>query len=228
MRNAKDNSTPDICWKRMSFKGNKVWAAFTRDNTPVLKNNKVWIKYGLDQPHEYWIKQDNLKPEDQAVPAGERKKNKNAAAEKTTQKAGPDARDLPENAIRIYTDGASSGNPGPSGIGILLLYRGNRKEISEFIGPTTSNIAELTAIHRALAALKRQDLPVRIFTDSAYAVGLLTQEWQPRVNQELVVRIKEMMKQFHDIALVKVEGHSGIKENEVADFLAVSAIKKGR
>ena len=223
----------DRLWKRMSFKGNKVWTACDADGAPLIRNNKVRIKYNLDQTHEYWIKRENLKPEDQAVPAGARQKKtggKSARAKAPREPGAASAADpgqhLPDNCIRIYTDGASSGNPGPSGIGVLLLYRDNRKEISEFIGTATNNIAELTAIHRALSTLKRRDLPVRIFTDSSYALGLMTQEWTPRVNKRLVKDIKEMMKEFEDIEVIKVKGHSGIKENEVADFLAVSAIKK--
>ncbi|MEH0020110.1 MAG: ribonuclease H [Desulfobacter sp.] len=227
----KTPSEGNIQWKRMSFKGNKVWVAYDDTGRLVVRKNKVRIKYNLKQDYEYWIKKENLKPEDQAVPAApqnKKKEQKNAVSGKPAEDEAPDAGEaLPENCIRIYTDGASSGNPGPSGVGVLLLYRENRKEISEYIGTATNNIAELTAIHRALSSLKRSDLPVRIFTDSSYAVGLLTQQWKPRVNQKLVNEIKTMMKTYPDIALVKVKGHSGVKENEVADFLATSAIKKG-
>lgn len=212
----------DIKWKRMSFKGNKVWVAFTAQGDFCVQKDKVLIKYNVDQDYEYWIKKESLKPEDQAIPAGQKEKKK-----KKKKKEKDPARKLPENCIKIYTDGASSGNPGPAGIGALLLYKQNRKEICESIGRATNNIAELTAIKVALSSLKRQDLPVRVFTDSSYAIGLLTQEWNPRVNQELVVEIKAMMKAFTDLELIKVKGHAGIKENEVADFLATSAIKKG-
>ncbi len=221
-----DIKEPDIQWKRMSFKGNKVWAAYDAKGDLLLKNDKVWIKYNLKQDYEYWIKKESLNPEDQAVPAETKKKKEEKRKAKKKKEAAVE-QDLPENCIRIYTDGASSNNPGPSGIGVLLLYKENRKEISEHIGDATNNIAELTAIHRALCALKRQDLPVRIFTDSSYAIGLLTQEWTPRANQDLVNEIKTMIREYADIALIKVKGHSGIKENEVADFLATSAIKKG-
>ncbi len=211
-----DINISDIQWKRMSFKGNKVWAAFDTQGELLLKNDKVWIKYNLKQDYEYWIKKESLKPEDQAVPA-EPKDKKGEKKTGKKKKETTSEQNLPENCVSIYTDGASSGNPGPSGIGVLLLYRENRKEISEYIGEATNNIAELTAIHRALCALKRQDLPVRIFSDSSYAVGLLTQEWKPRINQDLVNEIKTMMRGYTDIALIKVKGHSGIKENEVAD-----------
>ncbi|MCD4677736.1 MAG: ribonuclease HI, partial [Desulfobacula sp.] len=151
---------------------------------------------------------------------------------KTTSKAGkhskkqPGEKDLPDNCIKIYTDGASSGNPGPSGIGILFIYGKNKKEISKYIGQKTNNIAELTAIKVALEELKRFDLPVRIFSDSSYSIGLLTKNWKPKKNQELVAVIKTLMGKFSDLTFIKVKGHSGIKENEVADFLATSAIKK--
>ena len=50
-------STPsENNWKRMSFKGNKVWVAFTSDGIILENNNKVLIKYNLNQDYEYWIK----------------------------------------------------------------------------------------------------------------------------------------------------------------------------
>ena len=190
---------------------------------PCLKNGKVRIKYNLDQDYEYWIASKSLRPEEEAVAAADRKKKKKKPPKKTADHAPAD---LPENCIRIYTDGASSGNPGPSGIGVLLIYKENRKEISEYIGEATNNIAELTAIQRGLSALKRQDLAVRIFTDSEYAVGLLSQDWKPRANKSLIHDIRELMTGFTDLKIIKVRGHAGIKENEVADFLAVSAVKR--
>jgi len=223
MSNPSDNIPPnDIHWKRMSFKGNKVWAPYDGQGTLIEKNEKILIRYNLKQEYEYWIKKENLHPEDQAVPAGPKKRKKVKKEPENPEKG------LPANCIRIYTDGASSGNPGPSGIGVLLLYGKNRKEISEFIGTATNNIAELKAIQKALSALKRRDLPIRIFTDSSYAMGQLTQTRQPRANRELILAIRFMMTRFSDLALIKVKGHSGIKENEVADFLATSAIKKAK
>jgi len=218
MNDSDKNRPRDIQWKRMSFKGNKVWVPCDAQGILVEKNNKVRIKYNLKQDYEYQIKKESLEPEDQARPASPKNKTK--------KKRPHPEKGLPENCIRIYTDGASSGNPGPSGIGVLLLYKKNRKEISEFIGKATNNIAELKAIQRALSALKRRDLPIRIFTDSAYALGQLTQTRQPRANRQLILGIRFLMTRFNDLALIKVKGHCGIKENEVADFLATSAIKK--
>jgi ribonuclease HI len=136
--------------------------------------------------------------------------------------------DPPENtAVVIYTDGASSGNPGPSGIGIVMAYKGRKKEISRHIGNSTNNIAELEAIRTALSALKTTHIPVRLYTDSAYAVGLLQQGWRARKNQELVEEIRTLLKRFRDIRIIKVAGHSGVPENEQADRLATTAVRNG-
>jgi len=208
----------------MSFKNNKVWAAIDAKGNLLVEKEKVLIKYNLKQDYEYRVKPDSLKPEDQAIPA--KKKSSKKPKSNKPSKGQPLVTDLPDHCIKIYTDGASSGNPGPSGIGILLIYGENKKEISKYIGSATNNIAELTAIKVGLETLTRVDLPVRIFSDSSYSIGLLTKNWKPKKNQDLVRKIKALMNKFKDLAFIKVKGHSGIKENEVADFLATSAIKK--
>ncbi|MBF0200201.1 MAG: ribonuclease HI [Desulfamplus sp.] len=132
----------------------------------------------------------------------------------------------PDNAVTIFTDGASSGNPGPSGIGAVLIYGKHEKEISEFIGESTNNIAELSAIQRALSQLKRRDLPVRLFTDSNYAIGMLTKEWKASRNRELIVDIKKLMAEFYDLKIMKIKAHAGFDGNERADMLATGAITR--
>src|SRR3989339_935709 len=222
---------PTASWKRMSFKGNKVWAEIHADGTLKAENGTVRVKYNLNQDYEYKAKIEILFPEDQAIPAGKKTSSRAGSFSKTPQNGilTPETvmDDLPDHCIKIYTDGASSGNPGPAGIGVVLIYGDKKKEISSFIGSATNNIAELAAIKAGLEKLKRFDLPVRIFSDSSYAVGLLTKGWKAKANQELVFEIRSLMKKFSDLAFIKVKGHSGIKENEVADFLATSAIKKG-
>jgi len=210
-------------WERMSFKGNKVWVAFTLEGLLLENKDKVLIKYNLTQDYEYWIKKESLEPLDQAVPAGE----KASPPSGTSSRQGNRPENLPKDCILIYTDGASSGNPGPAGIGALLIYHENQKQISQSIGITTNNVAELSAIKIAISHLKRYDLPVRIFSDSSYAIGVLTREKTPQSNRELVLEIKRLIQKFKEIKFIKVKGHAGIKENEVADFLATSAIKKG-
>ncbi len=217
-------------WKRMSFKGNKVWAQTDTKENLLIEKGMVLIKYNLKQDYEYRVKHESLKSEDQAVPAKKKSSGQKSSKKSKTKKLPGEQNieaDVPDNCIKIYTDGASSGNPGPSGIGIVFIHGENKKEISQYIGEATNNIAELTAIKKALEKLKRNDLPVRIFSDSSYSIGLLTKNWKPKKNQALIYEIRTLMNKFCDVAFIKVKGHSGIKENEVADFLATSAIKKG-
>ncbi|RJQ81736.1 MAG: ribonuclease HI [Desulfobacteraceae bacterium] len=129
------------------------------------------------------------------------------------------------NAICVYTDGACSGNPGPAGIGIVLRYRGKSKEISRYLGQATNNIAELEAIRIGLLAVKNRDLPVLLFTDSSYAIGLLTRGWKARLNTALVEEIRRLAGAFKQLRFIKVKGHAGHPDNERADRLAVQAIQ---
>lgn len=108
---------------------------------------------------------------------------------------------------------------------MLLKYGEHEKEISKYIGIATNNIAELEAIKTGLLELKKTDMPVRIFTDSSYAYGLLALSWKARKNQDIVKDIRETISKFKDFKLIKVKGHAGHAENERADFLATSAIK---
>ncbi len=222
-----------IDWKRMCFKKNKVWMAIDPKQRPVVKNGKVLIKYQLDQDYEYWILQKNIKPVD-ALPSetaagNKRKLNKKSLkppGKKLVSETGSSVSPDPKDAICIYTDGASSGNPGPSGIGVFLRFGEHEKEISKYIGTATNNVAELEAIRTGLSAVKNTDLPVRVFTDSSYAYGVLVQGWKARKNQEIIKSIKQMLLEFRDLKFIKVKGHAGIEGNERADLLATSAIEK--
>ncbi|RJP87115.1 MAG: ribonuclease HI [Desulfobacteraceae bacterium] len=194
---------------------------------PIVEKNKVLIKYQLNQEHKYWV---NLKDIVEIAPDSLKRatqKPVKAAGNRSVRKKNKDADQAVDddlNAISIYTDGASSGNPGPSGIGVLMQYGDKEREISKYIGIATNNIAELTAVQTALMSLKRNDLPVRIYTDSSYVCGLLISGWKAQKNVALVQAIKELMTRFTNLKILKVKGHSGIKGNEKADQLATSAI----
>lgn len=223
----------ETAWKRMCFKTNKVWALADPNGNLILKEGKVLIKYQKNQEHEYLVFEAALKPENHPdCMAGKTAKKTGEGAPSKKKSSGllkePDAPSHPENAIILYTDGASSGNPGPSGIGVVLKYQEHQKEISRHIGMGTNNIAELEAIRTGLTEIKKKNLPVRVYTDSSYAIGVLTKGWKTKANQELIASIKHLMGQFNDICLIKVAGHAGIPENERADFLATSAIETGR
>ena len=78
--------------------------------------------------------------------------------------------------VIIYTDGACSGNPGPGGWGAILMYKGNKKEISGGCKNTTNNIMEITAVIEALKCLKIQS-DVQVYSDSAYTVNAFNSKW---------------------------------------------------
>ena len=217
-----ESNKKETGWKRMQFKKNKVWVATDGSKKLLVKNGKVLIKYQLKQDYEYWVHEQNVGPIDTEQSKTSVKKK---PAQKRKGKAKPFKEPIPNDTVCIFTDGASSGNPGPSGVGVLLKYGEHEKEISKYIGIATNNIAELEAIKTGLLELKKTDTPVRIFTDSSYAYGLLALGWKAKKNQTLVNAIRETISKFKDLKLIKVKGHAGHAENERADFLATSAIK---
>ena len=134
----------------------------------------------------------------------------------------------PADAIHVWTDGACSGNPGRAGLGVLVVGDGpGQREISEYLGEATNNIAELTAILRGLQAVSDRNRPVIVYSDSAYSIGLLTKSWKAKKNVELVDELRALTRTFRDLRFVKVAGHAGIALNERVDQLATSAINHG-
>lgn len=134
-----------------------------------------------------------------------------------TVASGPD--------VLVYTDGACSGNPGPAGLGVVMRYNGEQHELSEYLGEGTNNIAELTAIARALDAVPDKTRRVELHTDSQYAIGVLTKHWKAKANRELILDIKQRLTEFTAIRLHYVRGHNGDPLNERADELAVQAVR---
>jgi ribonuclease HI len=131
--------------------------------------------------------------------------------------------------IVIYTDGGAAPNPGPMGIGVVIERGKQRREICEYLGVGTNNIAELTAIERAIDALEPADRNRRILihADSAYAIGVVGGAMKPKKNLELVARIRDKARGFPGIRFVKVRGHAGVAENERCDALVGKAIATG-
>jgi len=140
--------------------------------------------------------------------------------------------------VDIYTDGACSGNPGPGGWAAILLYNGAERIVSGGEPATTNNRMELTAAIRGLHVLNRRCM-VRLFSDSAYLIDALAKGWLERwrlgmwkttgkkdvKNRDLWEEIASLCSQ-HDIALVKVKGHSDNEYNNRCDALAKIEIKK--
>ena len=135
----------------------------------------------------------------------------------------------------IYTDGACRGNPGPGGWAALLSFAGREKELAGAEALTTNNRMELTAVIRALEALKRP-VRARVYTDSEYvrrgilewvsgwkARGWRTADRKPVKNQDLWLRLDELAAN-HSIEWHWVPGHAGVPGNERVDRLANEAI----
>ncbi|EOD01380.1 ribonuclease HI [Caldisalinibacter kiritimatiensis] len=139
--------------------------------------------------------------------------------------------------IIIYTDGACSGNQNnenKGGYGAVLIYKDYRKEIYGGEFNTTNNRMELKACIEALKALKRKDIPVEVYTDSAYLCNCINQKWyekwrkngwknskkDPVENKDMWQELLELVESFKNIKFFKVKGHAGIELNELADALA--------
>jgi ribonuclease HI len=136
--------------------------------------------------------------------------------------------------VEVFTDGACKGNPGPGGWGVVLRMGHHEKDMAGNEPDTTNNRMELTAVIRALQALK-EPCHVHLHTDSRYVIDGITKwifGWQkngwrtaarkPVLNadlwQELLLAIKR-----HRIEWIWVKGHDGHPENERADKLASDA-----
>lgn len=131
---------------------------------------------------------------------------------------------LPGDAIHVWTDGGASPNPGPSAIGVVIIDGKSQLELSEYLGDGTNQIAELTAMLRGLQEVEDRQRTVVVYSDSAYAIGLLSQNWKAKANVELVAELRELGRQFRDLRFIKVLGHSGIPLNERTDQLATAAL----
>ena len=136
--------------------------------------------------------------------------------------AGPPK--APDGAIIVYCDGACSGNPGPAGLGVVVDDEGRRVELSEYLGLHTNNIAELTAVLRALGEIP-EGRPAMIYTDSQYSIGVLQKGWKAKANVELVAQLRARLKTRPAVKLAYVPGHSGVLLNERADQLAREAVE---
>jgi len=131
--------------------------------------------------------------------------------------------------IEIYIDGSSKGNPGPGGAGIVIKDASTQKILSTHgipLGHVTNNQAEFLALKYALTELKTRALaecPINILTDSQLVVGIFSQNWKARANLDLVLEIRELIRDFPHLTFAYVRGHNGNPGNELADSLAQKA-----
>lgn len=145
---------------------------------------------------------------------------------------------MSDTTVKIYTDGACSGNPGPGGWGAVLLYGEHEKQISGGERETTNNRMELTAVIEALSLLKRP-CKVTLTTDSKYVADSVTKGWvygwkkrgwkksdgKPAINVDLWERLLPLL-QTHEVEFVWIKGHAGHHYNEICDRLAVAESQK--
>ena len=133
--------------------------------------------------------------------------------------------------ITIYTDGASRGNPGPGGYGVVLMSGPYRREIAEGFRKTTNNRMELLAVIVGLEALKRPGMNVTIYSDSRYVVDSVEKGWvwgwikkgfSGKKNPDLWMRFIRIFRQ-HTVKFVWIKGHNDTPENERCDRMAVAA-----
>jgi ribonuclease HI len=149
------------------------------------------------------------------------------------------AAEIPPGQVVIYADGACSGNPGPGGYGTVVLEGKNRKELSAGFRKTTNNRMEMLGCIAGLETLTKPSV-VTIYSDSSYVVNAVTKGWAAKwrsngwqrkaengefvdaLNADLCAQMLELC-EVHKVRFEWVRGHSGNKENESCDVLAVAA-----
>jgi ribonuclease HI len=138
--------------------------------------------------------------------------------------------------ITIYTDGASRGNPGRGGYGTILMYGDRVKELSQGYRLTTNNRMELLAVIAGLQALKKNDIPITVYSDSQYVVKAVEQGWLKNwiaTNFKGGKKNKDLWLEFHALAanfklrFVWVRGHADNPYNNRCDELATMAADGG-
>jgi ribonuclease HI len=147
----------------------------------------------------------------------------------------------PSDLVRLFTDGACSGNPGPGGWAYILQHpaSGQTLDDSGAEPATTNNRMELSSVIEGLSSLKRP-CQVELITDSQYVAKGIAEwlpkwksqgwqrreggRWKPVMNVDLWQRIDELLAR-HQVRVTHVLGHNGHPENEACDRMAVAAYK---
>ncbi|HEV3030377.1 MAG TPA: ribonuclease H [Polyangia bacterium] len=226
----------------MRFKDQPVWVRADDAGHPVLDGEgRAEMKYRETDPKSYRPALGNLMPDGGSGSGGaaraDAQRARSGAPRPSAQRAAARKLASPRaasvaGAVEIWTDGACSGNPGPMGIGVVVIDGDTRRELGEYLGTGTNNIAELVAIERGIAIASEltkgvRERPLRVYSDSSYAIGLLEKGWKAKANQELVARIRQSVAACPRLSFVKVAGHAGVPENERCDVLARQAISRG-
>jgi ribonuclease HI len=212
-----------MAWIEALLRGQTVLARATDQGELLAEGGRVEVRYKPNDGRAYRAAVSNLtkKPNGKLLP------DDTCAPAEAAAKAKPKASSAPVVDAQwiAYTDGACSGNPGPAGSGMVVIAPGGKvHEGFEYLGLATNNVAELTAVLRGVESIPKDAASVAIMTDSKYAIGVLTQGWKAKVNQQLILRTRQALA-GRSIRLIYVPGHAGVPMNERADELAREAVQ---
>lgn len=245
-----------MSWVEADFKGTKVWAQVDEAGRPVVDGGRRPIRYsdapgakiyraaaatvqdlgGAPRTLEAGVSADAPKP---AAGSG-RGSGFGSAGTRTAAQSAAAASDaksrlaaLPPGTVLAFTDGACTGNPGPAGAGaVVRLPDGRCFERFAACGYATNNVGELTAVGLALDLLAENGVDpgsrVALFTDSQYALGVLTKGWKAKANQELIAELRAALRPWRALSIEWVAGHVGVADNERADVLARKGVDASR
>jgi ribonuclease HI len=217
-----------------------VYARATPSGELLVDDGRVEIRYNPNDGKMYRAGAGNLTVSDptaladdtcgpaEAVGAAVKKASTSKGSKKKKRKKAahpPPVTEASDGEVIAYTDGACSGNPGPAGLGVVLLRSGSRLELYEYLGQGTNNVAELTGVLRALQELQPGERAI-IHTDSTYSIGVATKGWKAKANKELVAELRQELSRHQNVELRYVKGHAGIPLNERADELARRAVEE--
>jgi ribonuclease HI len=218
-------------WAWALLRGTRVLARATAAGAFVREpDGRVEIRYGLGHSKAYRAAERNLEPVAEPLVADDAFAGSTGAVPPSPSRA---KRQTGTPAIHAesydgwiaYTDGACSGNPGPAGSGVVLVAPGGEATVEgyEYLGTSTNNVGELTAILRAIEWAPATG-PLLVYTDSQYAIGVLQKGWKAKANPELIAHTKRRIAERGQVRLEYVRGHAGHALNERADELARRAV----
>ena len=216
----------------MRLRRAEVLARCDESGELVANGGRVEVRYKPNDGRAYFAAAANLKPstnpavepDSYCAPAEAVKKSGDGKAKKSAPVTKPPEEPSADEVL-AYADGACSRNPGPAGLGVIARFADQERELSEYIGEATNNIAELTAILRAVELASELGRPLRLYTDSQYSIGVLTKGWKAKANRELVEAVRSAIAAHGNAELFHVRGHQGVALNERADELAVQAVQ---
>jgi ribonuclease HI len=213
-------------WIEATLRGQRVLARANPDGSLRTEGGRVEIRYGPNDGRMYRAAAGNLAVVEGSKLMAEEACGPAEPVNKAARTGKPEPAVAAADGWSAYTDGACSGNPGPAGCGVVLVSpEGKMHEGLEYLGQATNNVAELTAILRAVEWIPESARSIVVHTDSQYAIGVLQKGWKAKANQELVSRTKNLVK-ARQARLVYVPGHQGVALNERADALAREAVEQ--